>query len=66
MMKVLAALAALGLVTPGIAAAQSINGVTVESWNKAVAEYDASSRIQFKADWAKQIISALRDWEAGK
>ena len=59
-------IAALSLATPGIATAQSINGATVESWNKAVAEYDASSRIQFKSDWAKQIISALRDWEAGK
>lgn len=66
MMKVLAAVAALGLATPGIATAQSINGFTIDSWNEAVAAYDASSRIEFKSDWAKFVIKTLRAYEAGQ
>ena len=63
-MKVLAAVAALGLATPGTATAQSFNGYTLDSWNKAIEVYDASSRIEFKADWSKSLIKALRAYEA--
>lgn len=36
------------------------------SWQKAVDEYNAYDRIQFKSEMSRQIIDALRAWEAGK
>ena len=65
-MKIFIALVALGLATPGIATAQSFNGYTLDSWNKAIEAYDASSRIEFKSDWAKHIIKTLRAYEVGQ
>lgn len=35
-------------------------------WQKAVSTYDASSRVEFKSDWSKRIINALRAYEAGQ
>ena len=85
MMKVLAAVAALGLATPGIATAEptaatcfvippyiSIPGTKptdcfpAQAWNEAVTAYNASSRVEFKSDWSKRVIKALRAYEAGE
>ena len=36
------------------------------SWQAAVDEYNAYDRIQFQSEWAQNLLSALRDYEAGK
>ena len=39
---------------------------SAQAWNDAVTAYNASSRVEFKSDWSKHVIKALRAYEAGQ
>ena len=58
----IAAATALALAAP--ANAQNASRFDAASWQQAVEEYNAYDHIQFKSDMAKQIIDALRAYEA--
>lgn len=66
MKKTLAAIAALSLSFAAAANAQDATQWTRGSWQAAVDEYNAYDRIQLKSEWAQSLLSALRDYEAGK
>ena len=66
MKKALAAVAALSLSFSAAANAQDAIRYTPGSWQAAVDEYNAHDRIQFQSEWAQSLLSALRDYEAGK
>ena len=64
-MKLFAAFASVAICCmDNPANAQSAAFFEPESWHQAVKEYNASSRIEFKSDMSKQIIDALRAYEA--
>ena len=47
------------------ATAQNAARFDAASWQKAVDEYNAYDRIQFKSEMSRQIIDALRAYEQG-
>ena len=57
------AAAALALAAP--ASAQNAVRFDPGSWQRAVTEYNAYDRIQFKSEMSRQIIDALRAYEQG-